>query len=74
MLKVWCSGVRGFADGFRFGFDPMRSMTTGAPILSHIMFLLICFRRSTPPQNRQLIVDFCQLKCYVDGVIGELTF
>ena len=26
----------------------------GAPILSHIMYQLMSFRRSAPPQNRQL--------------------
>ena len=26
------------------------------PLLSHRMYLLICFRKSTPPQNCQLIV------------------
>jgi len=38
------------------------------------MYLLISFRKSTPPQNLQLIVYYNLLKCYVDIFVGELTF
>jgi len=46
----------------------------GMGSLSHKMYLLISFRKSTPPQNRQLIVYYYQLKYQVDGFVGELTF
>jgi hypothetical protein len=35
---------------------------TRPPSLSHRMYLLISFRRSTPPQNRQLIVSLLLIK------------
>jgi hypothetical protein len=41
--------------------------------LSHIMHSWINFRKSAPPQNRQLIVYYYQLKYCVDGFVGELT-
>ena len=34
------------------------------------MYLLISCGESTPPQNRQLIVDYYQLKYQVDGFVG----
>ena len=37
-------------------------------------YLLIIFRKSTPPQKRQLIVHYYQLKYQVDGFVGELNF
>ena len=43
------------------------------PLISHITYLLIIFRRSTPPQNRQLIVDYYSSKYEVDGFVGELA-
>ena len=51
----------------------------GLAVLSHIMYLLISFRRSAPPQNRQLIVLVSNSKQYVDDFMGddfmgELTF
>jgi hypothetical protein len=41
---------------------------------SHIMYLSISFRKSTPPQNRQFSVSYSQSKYYADGLAGELTF
>ena len=41
---------------------------------SHIMHASRDFRKSTPPPDRQLIVDYYQLKKQVDNVLGELTF
>jgi hypothetical protein len=41
---------------------------------SHIMHLWIGFRKSTPPQNRHLIVYNYLSKYEVDGFVGELTF
>ena len=43
-------------------------------ILSHGMYPLISFRKSTPSRNRQLSVHNHQLKYQVDGLVGELTF
>ena len=43
-------------------------------VLSHRMHSLIGFRKSTPPQYRQLVVYYYLSKCSVDGVVGELTF
>ena len=45
-----------------------------AALLSHKMYLLISFRKSTPPPNRQLIVYHYKLEYLVDGFVGELTF
>ena len=42
--------------------------------LSHRMYLLISFRKSTLPQNRPLIVYYHSLEYQVDGFVGELTF
>ena len=41
--------------------------------LSDAMYLLICFRKSTPPQNRQLTVTITDWKYQVDGFVGEMT-
>jgi hypothetical protein len=46
---------------------------SSAPVLSHRAYLFLCFRESTPPQNRQLIICFYSLKYQVDGFVGELT-
>jgi len=43
-------------------------------ILSHRMYLLISFRKSTPPPNRQLVVYYYELKYFVNGFVGEITF
>ena len=37
--------------------------------LSHRKYSSMGFRRSTPPQNRQLIVYYYQLKYEVDGLV-----
>ena len=37
------------------------------------MYLLISFRKSTAPQNQELIVYYCYSKSEVKG-LGELTF
>ena len=42
--------------------------------LSHRMYLLIRFRKSTPRQNRKLIVYYYHLEYEVHGFVGELTF
>ena len=41
---------------------------------SHRTYLLISSTKSTPPENRQLIVCYDWLKYYPDGFVGELTF
>ena len=41
---------------------------------SHTMCQLNCFRRSTPPQNRQLNVLISHRKQQVDDFVGELAF
>ena len=38
------------------------------------MNLFISPRKTSPPQNCQLVVDHYQLKCEVDGFAGRLTF
>jgi len=38
------------------------------------MYLLISFRKSTPPQNRQLNILVSDSKQKVDDFVGELTF
>ena len=55
---------------------PFRSEAAGviAPTLLQITYLLICFRKSTPPQNRQLIVHCYSSKYSVDTFVGDLTF
>ena len=41
--------------------------------LTHRMYLSISFRKSTPPQNRHLIV-YCNLLEYqIDGCVGDLS-
>ena len=37
------------------------------------MHLLISFRKSTPPQDRQLAVDYYELRYEFDGFEGELA-
>jgi len=44
------------------------------PTLSHRMYVLSSFRKTTPPQKRQLIVDYHFQKYEVDRLVGELTF
>ena len=41
-------------------------------LLSHRMFLFISFKNSTPPQNRELIVDYYLLKWQLDDFVEEL--
>ena len=41
--------------------------------LSHRMHLSTSLRKSTPPQNRQLIVDYYYLEQQVDDFVGEMT-
>ena len=38
------------------------------------MYLLISFRKSTPPQKVKLIVYYYWLRYSLDGFVGELTF
>ena len=40
---------------------------------SHRLYLLVIFRKSSPPQNRHLIVYFYEFKYEVDGFARELT-
>ena len=42
--------------------------------LSDTMYLLISFRKSTSPQNRQLNILISTSKQLVDDFVGELTF
>ena len=42
--------------------------------LSHRMYLIFGFRKSTPPKNGQLIVYCYSLKDQVDGFVRELAF
>ena len=44
------------------------------PLLSHRMYLLISFRKSTPPQNRQLDILISKSEQSVDDFRGGLTF
>ena len=43
-------------------------------LLSHTMYLLIDVRKSTPPQNRQLIVLISVIEQHVVDFVEELTF
>ena len=43
-------------------------------VLSHTTYLLISFRKSTSPQNRQLIIHYYRLEYQVGCFVGELTF
>ena len=43
-------------------------------ISSHTMCQLNGFRKSIPPQNRQLVVHCYLLKHKVDGLVGDLNF
>ena len=54
--------------------DVMFRDDAGGGSLSHRMYLIISFRKSTPPQNRQLIIYYDRFKYQVDGLVGELTF
>ena len=42
--------------------------------LSDAMSLSISFRKSSPPQNRQVIVYYHLIEYEVDSFVGELTF
>ena len=48
--------------------------TERSAVLSHRMYLSISFRKSTPPQNRQLHILISGSKQYVADFVGELTF
>ena len=43
-------------------------------ILSHTMYQSNCFRKPTPPQNRQLNIWIRNSKQSVNDFVGELTF
>ena len=43
-------------------------------LLSHTMYSLISFRKSTPPQNRQFNLSISNSKQQVDDLVGGLTF
>ena len=47
---------------------------TWKPFLSDTMYLSISFRKSTPPQNRQLHILIRNSVHYVDDFVGELAF
>ena len=49
---------------------PVDKMRRPVPTLSRRMYLLISFRKSTPPPNRQLIVYYHRLRYQVDGFWG----
>jgi hypothetical protein len=42
--------------------------------LSDAIYLLLSFRKSTPPHNRQLNVSISDRKRQVDDCTGDLTF
>jgi len=44
-----------------------------APILSHIMYLSISFRKSTPPPNRRLNILISNSEHSVENRVWELT-
>ena len=46
---------------------------TALELLSLQMDLLISFRKSTPPQNRQLNISISNSERYVDDFVRELT-
>ena len=57
---------------FACALDSWLDLLTAAISLSHIMYQLNGFRKSTPPENRQLIVYLYQLKYQFDSLMGEL--
>jgi hypothetical protein len=46
----------------------------GCVVVSHTIYQLNGFEKSTPPQDRQLIVLISNSKQYADDCMGELTF
>ena len=44
------------------------------PNLSDTMYLSMSFRKSTPPENRQLNVSISNSKQLVDDCVGKVTF
>ena len=66
--------------GGTWGERRCSSRWTAAPplpwglLLSHMMYRLVCSRKSTPPQNCQLNILISNLEQLVDDSVGELTF
>jgi len=60
--------------GDAWALVPMGTLGKLLAFLSDTMYLLISFRMSTPPQNRQLNILIGNSKQYVDDFVGELTF
>ena len=68
--KLMCS----MFAGHRFQRRPNSGITWGATNLSRRMNDLDGVKKSTPPQNRQLIVYYYELEQQGADVVGELTF
>ena len=50
---------------------PAVALAVWPSTLSRTMYLLISFRKSTPPQNRQLNTSIGDSKQYVDNFVGS---
>ena len=50
-----------------------REAEVARQVLSHTIFFLVSLRKPVPPQNRQVIVGYHELKHKVDGFVGEST-
>ena len=68
------SGVRSAPSCSENVFGKVGRMGVSGAHLSDTMHSLISFRKSTPPQNRQLKILINNSKRRVDDLVGELTF
>ena len=68
--RVLDTGFRGVGGGETFCLGVFKTLAT----FSGTMYLSISFRKSTPPQERQLCIFICNSKQRVDDSVGELTF
>ena len=77
-------GGEGIGEGGSIGVTPHLNMydregwsgegAVGVANSSDMMYLLISFRKSTPPQNRQLNIVTKNSKQQVDDFVVKLTF
>ena len=77
--EFWRIGGRGSAVSLPRGrfvvqiLERLSFASSTRQLLSHRMYLLVCFRKSSHPQNCQLDTSISNRKQSVDDFLGELT-
>ena len=65
---MFISAVR--CKGLGFGIQGLKSVA--CEVICYTMYALINSKKSTPPQNRRLVVYYCELKWLLDSFVGGL--